>query len=234
MAGSWADHLSRLRRRCRPPGQGGRRRGHPPGRRRPGRHRRRLGPTRSSTPRLAGRRSRSHGRMLTTLRRGRPCSTSASTGRSRGGSPEVVMMIAGSSRSFSKTCWKPIAIPVMMAPAALRLRQVSTLEVAGPAFDPSPGSPPARGVSPVSSPASPARSTSGSSRWLRATGWPVSSASWSEAGWWPSVGSGSKRSDSGSSESRSGATASTVAPSEPQIRAVPRGSGPPGPPPVGF
>ena len=43
---------------------------------------------------------RSQGRMLTTLRRGRPCSTSASTGRSRGGSPEVVRMIAGSSRSL--------------------------------------------------------------------------------------------------------------------------------------
>ena len=71
--------------------------------------------------------SSSQGRMFTTLRRGRPCSTSASTGRSRGGSPEVVMMMAGSSRSLPNTCCRPKAIPVRTAPVALRLRHASTL-----------------------------------------------------------------------------------------------------------
>ena len=36
-------------------------------------------------------------------------------------------MIAGSSRSFSNTCWKPKAIPVSTAPVALRFRHDSTL-----------------------------------------------------------------------------------------------------------
>jgi len=65
--------------------------------------------------------------MLTMLWRGLSTSTSASTGRSRGGVPEVSIMIEGCSLGASRACWNPSANPVRIAPVALRRRHASSL-----------------------------------------------------------------------------------------------------------
>ena len=78
-------------------------RGRPAGRRIP--ERPRSAWLRAARP--AGPASSSQGRMFTTLWRGRPCCTSASTGRSSGGSPEVCMTMAGFLASLPNTCWRP-------------------------------------------------------------------------------------------------------------------------------